>query len=702
MSGRVILSLAIHNHQPVGNFAHVFEAAYKQAYLPMAEALQRHPRIRVALHYSGPLLDWLAQSHPDFFPRLRVLVARDQVEILTGGYDEPILAIIPDADKVGQIRKLTAYVQRRFGTRARGLWLAERVWEPHLPKLIAQAGIEYTIVDDTHFTAAGLSDPDLAGYFVTEEDGAVLKIFPSLKRLRYLIPWQPPEEVLGYLQAAQAAPGADTPVFLMGDDGEKFGLWPGTYALCWERGWIEKFFSAVEAASEWLTLLPPGEAAQRPSEGRVYLPTASYDEMMEWVLPPDRAAEFSEITHRLADRGDPAVRYLRGGFWRQFLVKYPEINTMHKRMLRVSRKVHAMRAGPRRTQAFQDLWAGQCNEPYWHGVFGGIYLPHIRRATFGHLIAAEALADRGRAAGTELADLDADGAPEVELASPAMVIAVDPHDGGGVVEWQWRAARVNLTNVLSRRPEAYHRQLQQRPAVESSASGVETIHTTRVRVKEPGLERLLVYDRYRRASFLDHVLAPDVTVEAFARGEYQELGTFVTGAYEPTLTRARGGVAVALGGDGTVTVAGRPGMLRVEKQLTVSSAAPELTVSYRVRNAGSERLAARFGVETVWAVTDPASPIRIDERSAPARELAVVAQARMVSLTDWGWPGAVSLRLPPGEVWLHPLETVSNSEAGFERIFQGVVCLCLWDVTLQPQESWEAVLQCALGEGISA
>jgi 4-alpha-glucanotransferase len=701
MSGRVILSLAIHNHQPVGNFAHVFEAAYQQAYLPMAEALQRHPRIRVALHYSGPLLDWLAQSHPDFFPRLRTLAARDQVEILTGGYDEPILAIIPDADKVGQIRKLTASVQRRFGTRARGLWLAERVWEPHLPKLIAQAGVEYTIVDDTHFIAAGLSDSDLVGYFVTEEDGAVLKIFPSLKRLRYLIPWQSPEEVLAYLQAAQAAPGADTPVFLMGDDGEKFGLWPGTYALCWERGWIEKFFSAVEAASEWLTLLPPGEAAQRPSEGRVYLPTASYDEMMEWVLPPDRSAEFSEITHRLADRGDPAVRYLRGGFWRQFLVKYPEINTMHKRMLRVSRKVHAMRAGPRRTQAFQDLWAGQCNEPYWHGVFGGIYLPHIRRATFGHLIAAEDLADRGRAVGTELVDLDADGAPEVELASPAMVVAVDPRDGGGVVEWQWRAARVNLTNVLSRRPEAYHRQLQQRTASESSTSGVETIHTTRVRVKEPGLERLLVYDRYRHASFLDHVLAPDATVEAFARGEYHELGTFVTGTYEPTLTRARGGVAVSLVREGTVMVAGRSVPLRVEKQLTVSSTAPEMTVSYRVHNAGSERLAARFGVETVWAVTDPASPIRVDERSVPARELAVMAQAHMVSFTDWGWPRAVSLRLPPGEVWVHPLETVSNSEAGFERIFQGVVCLCLWDVTLQPQESREVVLQCALGEGNS-
>jgi len=197
------------------------------------------------------------------------------------------------------------------------------------------------------------------------------------------------------------------------------------------------------------------------------------------------------------------------------------------------------------------------------------------------------------------------------------------------------------------------------------------------------------------------VLAPDATAEAFARGECQELGTFVTGPYEPTLTRAASGVAVALVRTGSVTVAGRSLLLRVEKQLAVSRRAPELTASYRLHNPGKERLAVRFGVETVWAVTDPASQILIDERSAPAREIAMAPLAGVVRFTDWGWPAAVSLRLPPGEVWLHPLETVSNSEAGFERIFQGVVCLCLWDVTLQPQESWKAALQCVLGEGIS-
>jgi len=671
MPGLVRLALAIHNHQPVGNFQDVFDTAYRQAYLPMVAALQRHPRIRLAMHYSGPLLDWLEQAHPEFLSRLRTLVARAQVELMTGGYYEPILAVIPDADKAGQIHKMTRYLQRRFGARASGLWLAERVWEPHLPKALAAAGVEYTIVDDTHFLAAGLRDEQLTGYFVTEEEGALVKIFPSRKRLRYLIPWQSPDEVLAYLRTflpPTPDPRTPNPVLVMGDDGEKFGLWPGTYAHCWEHGWVESFFTAVEGASDWLATVPPREAASQPAAGRVYLPAASYDEMMEWS----------------------------GGFWRQFLVKYPEINTMHKRMLRVSRKVHAMRPGPRKRKAQDELWAGQCNCPYWHGVFGGIYLPHIRRATFGHLIAAESLADRGRRAGATVADLDGDGTDEVELASPAMVVVVDPRDGGGVVEWQWRARRVNLTNVLSRRPEPYHRQLAA-PHADEAVPGVESIHTPRVRVKEPGLTRLLVYDPYRRAGFLDHILEPDATVDTFARHGSLERGDFLTGPYTAALARSRDGVAVSVVRDGTVTGEGGRLPLRVEKRITVASQVPRLTAAYRLRNPGPDPLDLRFGVETVWAVTDPNAAVWIDGQEALAREVRTMPGANEVRFTDWDWRGQVSMRVSGPEVWTHPLDTVSNSEAGFERIFQGLVCVCVWPLHLDPQQIWETVVTCDLG-----
>jgi alpha-amylase len=694
MSERVILSLAIHNHQPVGNFPEVFEAAHTQSYRPMLEALERHPRIRIALHYTGPLLDWLEGGHPEFFPMLRALVDRGQVELMTGGYYEPILAIIPDRDRQGQIRKMTIYLQRRFRARPSGFWLAERVWEPHLGRSIAEAGVAYTIVDDAHFLAAGLHADALTGAFVTEDEGVTLKVFPSLHALRYLIPWKSPEEVISWLREHR---GQGTPVLLMGDDGEKFGLWPGTYAHCWEHGWVERFFTALEQEVDWLQVLPPGEAAALPAAGRAYLPTASYDEMEAWALPAETGADYAQTRRRLEDAQDPALRFFRGGFWRQFLVKYPEANTMHKKMLRISEKVWRMAPGRRRQRAFDELWQGQCNCPYWHGVFGGVYLPHIRRANFAHLIAAESIADgtprrAGRTPPGRVleADLDADGAKEIELQAPSMVLWLDPQRGGAVTAWDWRAAAVNLANVLTRRPEAYHQQLIETAPAESGADGVETIHTSRVRVKEPGLERLLFYDPYRRTSFLDHVLPADLLPGAFQVGAFPV--PFAAQAYRAVLSRIRTQPGVTLSRE--APAAGS--RLRIEKQFLIDLHRPRLHALYRVTNIGPSRAEGRLGVEMNWAVTDPEAAFAIDGQVQPARD-AVVGTGRTLRITDHGWPGPVVVTFPHADVWRFPLETVSNSEAGFERTFQGAITVCSWIIALEPTHTFSVTFEVDLG-----
>src|SRR3989454_8388643 len=115
-SKSIHLGLLFHNHQPVGNFPWVFQQVYQEAYLPMLEALERHPKIRLSLHYTGSLLDWLEEVHPEFLERIAALAKRDQVEIVSGGYYEPILPSIPDDDKVAQIRRLTERLQHDFGT----------------------------------------------------------------------------------------------------------------------------------------------------------------------------------------------------------------------------------------------------------------------------------------------------------------------------------------------------------------------------------------------------------------------------------------------------------------------------------------------------------------------------------------------------------------------------------------------------------
>jgi len=142
MTRRISLALAFHNHQPVGNFGWVLAEAHELAYEPMVAALERHPTIRVSLHYTGPLLEWLRAERAEFIERLAALVARDQVEIMGGGYYEPVLASLPDRDRIGQLRRMGSELEAMFGRRPRGAWLAERVWEPDLPTSLVLGGYD--------------------------------------------------------------------------------------------------------------------------------------------------------------------------------------------------------------------------------------------------------------------------------------------------------------------------------------------------------------------------------------------------------------------------------------------------------------------------------------------------------------------------------------------------------------------------------
>ena len=524
MAPRISLALAIHNHQPVGNFGWVFAEVYDRAYLPMLEALERHPGVRLSLHYTGPLLEWLEAERPEFIARLGELTARGQVELLGGGLYEPVLASLPERDRVDQLTRMAGELERITGRRPRGAWLAERVWEPDLPTALAAAGYQWTILDDQHFRAAAIPEENLWGAYTTEDQGNLLTVFGTEQGLRYRIPFGAVEDVIGYLRDHATEDG--NRVGMMGDDGEKFGAWPTTYEHCWSSGrWVDRFFEALEANSDWLTTVTPSQwlDAEAPI-GRVYVPTSSYAEMGEWALPPDETVVFTKLLHDAVAEKRPDARWLRGGFWRNFQVKYREINDLHKQMLRTSRKVAAMAEGRSRTAALDHLHRGQSNDCYWHGLFGGIYISHMRLATYEHLIAAEDAADRalGTTRVAETRDLDMDGLPEAFLAEPGQVVTVKPSEGGGIGSWDIRAAWHALGAVMRRRPEAYHETLRAHeakgpadaaPVVEGGAPA--SIHDL-VMVKEEGLSRRLFYDDHERRSGLVRFLAPDVTPEAIA------------------------------------------------------------------------------------------------------------------------------------------------------------------------------------------
>ena len=273
--------------------------------------------------------------------------------------------------------------------------MTERIWEPTLPAITDRSGIRYTLLDDTHFRYAGLTTDELFGYYVTEYSGHALSVFPIDRGLRYTIPFREPQETIARLkEIALSRPGAGV---VYGDDGEKFGLWPGTYQWVYEEGWLVRFFETILENRDWIELVTFSEYLDRfPPTGRVYLPTASYEEMAEWALPADAVLKYREVRKRLTDAGmmEAAGPFIRGGFFANFLSKYRESNNMHKRMLFVSGKVAAA-PDDRRKAAAPFLLSAQCNCAYWHGLFGGLYLNYLRHAIYQNLCAAQRIVEQG-------------------------------------------------------------------------------------------------------------------------------------------------------------------------------------------------------------------------------------------------------------------------------------------------------------------
>jgi alpha-amylase len=661
---RVSLVMIVHDHQPVGNFDGVFRAAYDDAYAPFLGFLERHPKFRIALHTSGPLLDWIAAHEPSYLARLRALVGRGQIEPWGGGLYEPILSSIAEPDRHGQILAMAERLERDLGRRPTGLWLTERVWEPGLAASLFSGGVEYTAVDDAHFVAAGLERDQLWGRFTTEDQGQDLGMFPIHRELRYSIPFSEPEVTIGILRRV-AEGGADRMVVL-GDDGEKFGVWPGTHKHCYVDGWLERFAAAL-AAEDWIDVLTPAEAFEHhPSRGLVYLPTASYHEMQEWALPPAAQLRYHAAAERLEPvMGEASLDLLRGGHWRAFLARYPEANRIHKRALRASRRLwgdeERRQDDPQWREAIDHLWRAQCNDAYWHGVFGGLYLPHLRSALYRELIAAERGAnDPLRDRSVEDVDLDGHQDSVLEEAGSAAWISTR---GARLWAFDDRVGLLNYCDTLARRPEAYHDPL--REAAVGGGHG-QSIHSA-VRWKEPGHEHLLGrYDAHERDSFLDRWFEPGVEHDWAEESFHAKPG-------------------------GLECAEGRAPQL--EKGYTLDESG--LHVTYRLGSQRARRgtleITVNLGLH-VFRADD--RWVEIDGRRAEPSHWGASAaheDARRIAFVD-GWADRrLEIALSsdaPVPCSREPIEAISLSEAGAEAIFQGVEVRWRFAVALEAGTPW--------------
>ncbi|MBN2658667.1 MAG: DUF1926 domain-containing protein [Spirochaetales bacterium] len=664
---KVRLIFGTHNSISPGSDNEQIEEIYQKAYKPFLTLLYNFPEISAVLYYSGPLLEWFEKNHPEFNTVLGEMIDKRQIELLGGGYYEPVLSMIPAQDRVGQIEMMTTYLRKSFGKRTRGCWLPGRIWEPQLASVLRSSGIDYTFLDDTHFEAAGFRDEELYMPAITEDQGKTITVFPISRRTMAGFGKIVPRKIIEDICSDNSGDGKVVVIF---PNGRQIGYESG-HNLSINHQWLESFLNELRNNRKNIELVHPGRYVRqtRNSFNKAYFPCTSYGEIMKWVLPADRQIEYDTLTNELIESGiEPGWIY--GGFFRQFLSKYRESNFLYSKMMHVSVLANQVRGDKyRKKAAKEELWKGQNNLAFWHGNQGGIYNADVRHKAYSSLIEGEKITRERGIFKTSLSSIDYDMDGEREFLYQGHVTNAYVHSRGAVLfEFDHIASGWNYLNTMSRYPEPYHNES----------------------IRAEG------YDKYGRHAFVDHFFDKRDNVEGFRQMNYSELGSFTNTLYD-AVDYNREQRKVTYINTGTVVQNGYEYNIEVQKRFTFKRSSVD--VDYLIKNLSLHKAELCFGSEVNLAFrkTGALEPklYRIhDEFKDEIPESSFSHESVQHLMTfDGGNNTDISLTVSvPAEMWTFPLFTYSREGGKIEKNYQSSCYVPRWEFSLQKDEVWTVSL----------
>lgn len=658
--------LGSHNHLSYGSAKDEFERVYKDRLKPFITVLYRFPKIPAVLHYSGVLLKWIEKHHPEFLMILEDMLNRKQIEILGGGFYEPMFPLISLTDKLGQIELLTTFIRKQFGKRPRGCWLPGMMWEQNMTGPLQTCGMDYVFLDESQFISAGFGGVQLRRPCVTEDQGKIIAVFPVASKTSALLEHKSASELL-QKQARDPDNDEDTVIslfpeyFLEESDGES----------AFEDSFY-RFLEGLAQTEEYVEFTLPSKylKSSRKYE-KAFFPSSADKKIMYWSLDEKRRKGFDEL-ERLERRGDldAASSYYSGAFPRQFLVRYPEANGIYSKMMYTHTLINQLRGDKHRKRAArEELWKAQGCEAFWHVAEGGLYNNNLRKAAYRALLDAEKITrERGVFLPSVVSfDIDLDGMREYLFQGTDLNCYVKTQ-GAAIFELDYLSKSWNYLDTFARRRESY-------------ASDA------------------VLLDGYRRCAFMDRLVTPETSLKDAENNQFVDSRFCALEQYEPvSVTRSHHEVHFKLPASAT----GPYAAIEILKKYRLYK--NSISVSYTLTNTGNrperfnfipqidlslsgddekrQRIAAvRSGVKQRY----PLDPMEIRDLD----ELVIddLKNEIPLSLTSSG----------SFDAWIIPIYSYGRVNADLAYQYQSTCIMPQKAVILAPQESWNIQFSLSLG-----
>ncbi|QSR89535.1 DUF1926 domain-containing protein [Methylacidiphilum caldifontis] len=658
----------VHFHQPNGVFPETYKKFTQKATLPFLYSINNHPKVKLSLHFSGNYLVYLQNENKEVIDLLRKMVEDGQIELLGGGFYEPIFCFLSREDSLLQLQKLHQFIADHLGFSPKGAWLAESVWEPYFVELLAQSGYQYTILEDSLFENAGLLPAEIKHPFLTQFNRHSIYVFGYHSLFSKEIPFKEIKDI--HPSFVQISHREGMQIVCIAQSGELYGFWPDTREQVYQKHRLEDWLHYLDENSSWIQTRFPSEFI----DGYwpvISLPSGGRKELQPFCLPHRATLEFVSAQNDLKLRfdADRFLKFFKGGNWLTFLSKYPEANYIHKRMLQVSEKIRSL---PRELQEdiYDSILASQGHTVYWHAYKDGLFGNYIRDNAFSHILNAEKMI-RERApqlfSPIENEDFDADKFPEIFLRSSRCSVCIKPLLGGSITEFNFLPTSYNLSNTLRRHPCFF---------------------------PEPIPPDMYAEDWHQRTVFLDHFVPLSTSLYDFVSGSFLEYGDFVNQPYEIINTAETAkGYTVLLERKGGLYFTTNKFNFTISKEYTLTPS-DELHLLYTITNEDNIPIELLFCCEINYSILSIDSPDRYilinGKKMTPGmafeeekvREWTIVDETRKVK---WQW----YLADGPLHLFHFPLYTLNYERGLFGKDYQGSTFEILKPFHLYPREKME-------------
>ncbi len=662
------LIFGTYNSQPPEEDNLVVEEYYQKAYKTFLTTLYNHTSIKLSLYYSGSLLEWIEEKHPEFFSVLQEMINSKQVELLSGGYYDPALTLLPVPDRVGQMEKLTTYIRKNFSKKPRGCFLSENVWDSSLISSLKSCGFDYLFLDDNQFLSSGILEEDLCKPVITEDQGKIITVIPINSKLTNMFLRTSPSEIINYLRDNVHLDGVYT-IMIKGEYLNSYGL--NTKEI---KSWIEEFNTLLQENISWIETINPGKYVKQiqGTLKRTYFPQYSINGMRNKPLPLVSQRELYRLNRHLGALGDVS-HWINSGFFKQFIARYYDSSLIYSKMLYINLLVGQIKGDrSRKKTAREELWRVQSHYVYWHGAHLGIYDKSLRERSYQFLIEAEtSTREKGIfKSGISHVDIDLDGKKEA-LYQGDNYNSYISSNGGILFQLDFLKKKRNLLSTVKRIEESYH-------TPENNDFG---------------------FDTYPRKMFHDHFLQADITPEEFSTQTHTELGTFIHNNYEyDSLNRES--KYIVLKAKGLVNYLGAQQNVTIQKKYLFNKKGIVLT--YHIENHDDLPLNTVFAPEFNLSLGDitkePIASFSSDKEHFILNEITKTKKLNNLIIDDQANAVKVNISFSneTSAFWSFPQYSKSMENGTLLDLYQFTSFLPQWNIKIGPKQVWSLAINLSL------